>query len=477
MTLATRLSLFFLAALAAVLVGFSVSLYSLVHAHLHRQAEERLQAALDVLAAAAEVESGGIEWEPHERFLSPGAGETIAWAVCDDRGRRLDGSAGDFPAGQAILAADAPTAARRVDFQGQRWRLAQRRLRAGTSSPAPDARGGQAGQGAKKYPTLVLTAAVLLDPAEATLRRLALVLAGLSLGLWLAAAFVGRRLCRRALRPLTQMALGARSITAADLGQRLPGPATHDELEDLGRAFNDLLARLQEAFERQRRFTGDASHQLRTPLTALLGQIEVALRRDRDAEEYRRVIRAIQGQAARLRQIVDMLLFLARADAEARSPELERIDLAGWLAEHLRSWSSHPRAADLRLEAPAGGPLWACVQAPLLGQAVDNLLDNACKYSPAGSPITLRTWREGDAVCLGVEDRGPGIAAGDLPHLFEPFYRSAEARRQGVGGVGLGLAVAARIVAAFAGRIEVQSGPEKGTRFTLLLPAVVPTPG
>jgi heavy metal sensor kinase len=475
MTLATRLSLFFLATLAAVLVGFSVSLYSLAHSYLHRQAEVRLQAALDVLAAAAEVESGGIEWEPHERFLSPGTGETIAWAVSDDRGHRLDGSPGDFPAGQAILAGDDASAARRVDFQGQRWRLAQRRLRAGTSSPAPDA--GQAGQGTKKYPTLVLTAAVLLDPAEATLRRLALVLAGLSLGLWLAAAFVGRRLCRRALRPLTQMALGARSITAADLGQRLPGPATHDELEDLGRAFNDLLARLQEAFERQRRFTGDASHQLRTPLTALLGQIEVALRRDRDAEEYRRVLRAVGGQAARLRQIVDMLLFLARADAEARSPELERIDLAGWLAEHLQSWSSHPRAADLRLEGPAGGPLWVSVQGPLLGQAVDNLLDNACKYSPAGSPITLRTWREGDAVCLGVEDRGPGIAAGDLPHLFEPFYRSPEAHRQAVGGVGLGLAVAARIVAAFAGRIEVQSGPEKGTRFTLLLPAVAPAPG
>jgi signal transduction histidine kinase len=107
---------------------------------------------------------------------------------------------------------------------------------------------------------------------------------------------------------------------------------------------------------------------------------------------------------------------------------------------------------------------------------VDNLLDNACKYSPPGSPITLRTWPEGDGVCLGVEDGGCGIAAGDIPHLFEPFYRSPQARRQGVGGVGLGLAVAARIVTALGGRIEVKSEPEKGTLFTLRLPADAAAP-
>jgi heavy metal sensor kinase len=467
MTLATRLSLFFLGTLAAVLAGFSVALYSLARSHLHRQADERLRGALDVLAAAAELAPGGVEWEPQERSLSLGEGG-LAWAVTDDRGRPVAGSPGEFLPGPQLPGEDA---AGEMHLQGQRWRLARRRVQADPSRPAPGGGEGREDPGARKYPALILTAAVPLDPVDATLRRLALVLTGLSAGLWVAAALVGKRLCRRALRPLAHMAQGARAITAADLGRRLPSPATHDELEDLGGAFNDLLARLQEAFERQSRFTGDASHQLRTPLAALLGQVEVALRRDRDAEEYRQVLRAVNRRACHLRQIVDMLLFLARADAEARSPELERIDLGEWLEQHLQIWSSHPRALDLRSEPGPEGPLEVQAHGPLLGQAVDNLLDNAFKYSPTGSPVTLRVWREGDSACLGIEDRGPGIDADDLPHIFEPFYRSPSARRQGVGGVGLGLAVAARIVSALAGRIEAQSEPGKGTRFTVCLPA------
>src|SRR5207248_10102086 len=153
----------------------------------------------------------------------------------------------------------------------------------------------------------------------------------------------GRALCRRALAPVTRMAGAARIMSAADLDQRLPAPGSRDELEDLRRAFNGLLGRLQEAFERQRRFTGDASHQLRTPLTVMLGQIEVALRRDRPAGEYRDALHVAHGQAVRLRQIVEMLLFLARADAEARLRHLERVELAGWLAGHLEQCSAHAR--------------------------------------------------------------------------------------------------------------------------------------
>jgi signal transduction histidine kinase len=257
---------------------------------------------------------------------------------------------------------------------------------------------------------------------------------------------------------------------ARELGQRLPTSHTGDELEDLGRSFNGLLDRLEESFEQQRRFTGDASHQLRTPLTAMLGQIEVALRRARDPEEYRRVLTAVQGQADQLRQIVEMLLFLARADAEPRAPDLERVDLGAWLSQRLLAWASRPRGPDLRRGPDPPQPVWVRVHPPLLGQAVENLLENASKYSPPGSPITLRTWREAGAVCLQVGDQGRGIAAEDLLHVFEPFYRSPDVRRRGLNGVGLGLCVATRIVAAFGGRIDVESVPNQGSRFTVRLP-------
>jgi heavy metal sensor kinase len=451
MTLASRLSLFFLGTLAAVLVGFSLGLYGLARSHLNRQVHERLQAALAVLAAAAEIEPDGIDWEPHQRGLTLGSGEeVIRWLVTDSQGQPIDASS------------EEAYALRSPPVEG--WRVWQRTLRA-TGGTAP------AEAGAKRYPALTLTAAAPLGPVQANLRWLAVVLTGLSVGLWLSAALAGRWLCRRALRPLVEMAQTARGITAADLNRRLPSPVTGDELEDLGAEFNALLGRLHEAFERQRRFTGDASHQLRTPLTGLLGQIEVALRRPRDPQEYLRVLRSVQGQATQLRQIVAALLFLARADAEARAPEGEPIDLSAWLSRHLKSWSSHPRAADLRCAA-AAGPLKVRTHTPLLGQALDNLLDNAFKYGAPGSPITVRTGEKKGYAYLSVEDRGAGIDAADLPHVFEPFYRSPRARHQG--GVGLGLSVAARIAAALSGRIEVHSEPGRGSRFTLFLPTDTP---
>jgi signal transduction histidine kinase len=266
------------------------------------------------------------------------------------------------------------------------------------------------------------------------------------------------------------MAQTARSMNGAHLDRRLPSPDTHDELEDLSHAFNDLLNRLQESFERQQRFTGDASHQLRTPLTSMLGQIEVALRRGRSADDYRHVLNQVSEQAGRLHQIVEMLLFLARADAEAQFPQGEKLYLTVWLGDHLKARSGHKRADDLRLESSEKEPLWVLAQPALLGQLVDNLLDNACKYSQPGSPITLRVSREEQSVLLTVKDKGQGISADDIGHVFEPFYRSSEMRQKGIGGIGLGLSVARRIASAFGGSIEVKSEPGSGTEFVLRFP-------
>src|SRR5262249_55252998 len=158
------------------------------------------------------------------------------------------------------------------------------------------------------------------------LRTVAMILAGVSIGIWLLAAAMGRRLVRRALLPVTRMAEAAGAMTAADRDQRLPIPGTGDELDALAGSFNGLLPRLHEEVERQKRFTGDASHQLRTPLAALLGQVEVALRRERPAEDYRRTLADVHEEADRLRQIVESLLFLARAESEAGRPELHPLE-------------------------------------------------------------------------------------------------------------------------------------------------------
>jgi heavy metal sensor kinase len=472
LTLTTRLLLFFLATLALVLAGFSTALYFLASVHLHRQAEDRLDAALNTLVAAVEIKSDGVEWEPDQRHLAFDTrtfGARIVWSM-DDAGRVVDGSgqpnARDDLAEAARVLRASPHASERLDWQGERWQFRLRRVSPADARPdAPPADD----KDVAKYPALAITAGVSLEPVYATLRQLAGTLAGLSLGVWLVAALAGRAVCRRGLLPVTRMAASARAMTAADLRDRLPAAGRGDELDDLSQSFNGLLDRLQESFERQRRFTGDASHQLRTPLTAILGQLEVALRRPRAAEDYQRVLAMVHEKAGHLRRIVESLLFLARADADARLPARERVDLNDWLPEHLRHWSGHPRSEDIVFAG--GDPCWVDVQPVMLGELLDILIDNACKYSPPGSPIAVRVGREGPAVYVQVEDQGCGIAEADLPHLFTPFYRSEDARRRGVEGLGLGLSIGQRLAAAFGGALTVRSRAGAGSCFTLRLPA------
>src|SRR5262249_38014941 len=194
----------------------------------------------------------------------------------------------------------------------------------------------------------------------------------------------------------TRMAEAACSMTPADRDRRLPIPGTRDELDALAGSFNGLLERLHEEVERQKRFTGDASHQLRTPLAALLGQVEVALRRDRPAEDYRRALADVHEEAVRLRQIVESLLFLARAESESGRPDLHPMELAPFVCGRLHGWSGHDRAGDLRVDLEPGGKAWVRAHPALLGQLVDNLLDNAAKYSAPSTPIEVRVWRAGD---------------------------------------------------------------------------------
>ena len=241
-------------------------------------------------------------------------------------------------------------------------------------------------------------------------------------------------------------------------------------MQDLSLAFNGLLDRLHESFERQRRFTGDASHQLRTPLTVMLGQLEVALRRDRSADDYRQTLTIVQRQADQLRHIVELLLFLARADAESQLPELQRLDLAEWLTTHRETWQPHPRVGDLQVEIASDPPLWIHAHPALLAQVLDNLVDNAFAYSPAKSPVRVRAESDATHVNLSITDHGCGIPATDLPNLFRPFYRSEEARRIRPQGTGLGLAVAHRIITVLGGQISAEPNSPQGTTFAIRFP-------
>jgi heavy metal sensor kinase len=457
MTLTRRLSLFFLAALAVVMAAFSVALYLLADRHLTRQLDDQLAAAARTLEPAA-----------HPHAFDPVAfGDQLHWEMTTDDGRLIARSA--QPGAEELLSrADAAIRSghrnpRRFEHADRAWQVI--RLRIAPETPTPD---GALAPG--KHPALLLTVAVPLDPVHATLRTLAATLAGLTLVILLVALFAARAVCRRALAPVARMADAARSMGAADLTERLPVAASADELADLGLAFNGLLDRLAEALERERRFAGEASHQLRTPLAALIGQVEVALRRERPSDEYRRALASVLDQAGRLRRVVESLLFLARSEDDAGLPGLERVELGGWIQCRISPWAEHPRAADLACE-PRGEAAWAALHPVLFGELLDALLDNALKYSESGTPVTVRCGRDGDQAWIEVEDRGCGVRPDEVPHLFRPFFRSEATRKRGVPGAGLGLAVAARIAAAHGGSIGLESEPGRGSRFRVRLKA------
>jgi signal transduction histidine kinase len=441
-----------------------------------------------LLAAAAEIHPEGVEWDPQERILPLGqesGPDRLRWMVHDGHGRRINHSRNLADANLTRDwsprndAAELPD--RLVDRQGRNWRVAQLRLNPGQVVTSSGSNVAGSWEGSRDhvppgvlYPALVLTVCAPIDPMECTLATLAWLLVCLTLVIWLVAALLGRWLSRRALAPLTRMVTSARGLDATDPGWSLVEAGTGDELDDLSRAFNDLLARLRMAYECQRRFSSEASHQLRTPLTALIGQVEVARRRERPVEEYRRVLDLVHDEAVHLGQIVKALLFLSQANADEGLPESKPLDLRRWVAEHLAARPARTGDYELVGEEPDDGPLWVRAHPPLLGQLLDNLLDNARKYGRPGTPLFVRTRSEGGLALLEVEDSGPGINPSDLPHIFEPFYRSTEARRLGRPGFGLGLAVARRIAVAFGGTIGVRSEMGRGSLFEVRLPGVVP---
>ncbi len=466
MTLTDRLSASFLGTLALILVGFSAALYALTSANLNRSIDVRLDSALNTLGVLVEDEPGGLIWEREDRRVSLGqesGHDQIRYLIRDEQGVEIDRSKnlGD----PSIL--NAP-GTRRLDRHDEPWRVVERRLSSTRTGPPEP--------GEKNVPTsLILTAGLPLEPVDRPLRNLAVTLPMLSAMLWVLTALMGRRLCRTALAPLTKMASTARSLSMDDPRRRLPVAEAGDELHDLAGAFNGLLDRWHQALDAQSRFAGDASHQLRTPLAALIGQVDVALRRDRSPDEYRQTLRRVRDQSDRLRRIVEALLYLARTDVEAGSPDLVALNLSDWCRDHLRRRVEEGTLRDGSVVLEENDSTSIRAHPALMGEVLDNLVDNALAHGRSPDPVRIWIRRENGQVTLAVEDRGRGIDPVELGRIFEPFYRSAEARKSVPGGSGLGLAVARRILVAFGGSLDAMSGPSPGTRFVLTLPEAVAT--
>ncbi len=280
-----------------------------------------------------------------------------------------------------------------------------------------------------------------------------------------------------ALRPLVEIERTSRRIAQGELSMRIEQPLTDDEIGRLARSFNAMVARLEAAFQKQKRFVGDASHELRTPLTALSGSLEmVLLGADRgDPEITRRLARGMFAEVQRLHRMVEDLLALTRLDEGKLTLRKGQID-AGTLLQTVCAQAMHlSQGQAIRcLIEPDLPPI--CADSDRLQQVLLNLADNALKYTAPECRVELRAWQaDGQTVALMVCDNGQGIAPDALPHVFDRFYRIDPARTRAsrlVGGSGLGLAIAKELVEAQGGNIEINSELGQGTGVTIRFPAL-----
>ena len=311
-----------------------------------------------------------------------------------------------------------------------------------------------------------------LDDVRHVVASASVMFLALALALLVALTVASASITRWVFRSIDDIVGQAQRIGEGNLDQRLIHPGTRDEIGHLVDTLNDMLDRIDQSFQIQRRFTSDASHELRSPLSRLRAEIEITLRRPRDAAEYVDTLRSCMEEVERLTLLVEELLALARYDAgqdrdASAATSLGEIAVA---AIGRAQATAAQRQVRLTLQA-ANAPVLAAIGEGAATLIVVNLLENAVKFTPAGGAVEVRVWRDGDQACLCVSDSGPGIGVDELPHLFERFYRGASARSGAAAGVGLGLSLTQTIVQGHGGRIEAANLPAGGAAFTVHLPS------
>jgi len=455
-----RLTLWYVSLLAATFLVLGAAASVLLSYSLIRGVDSALESVARVTAERVEARPGG----PFPPEVSEIFRRFFGFSPLDPYFQMLDPGA---PRGGAPRASDA-----------RELPVSEKALR--------NARQGRATfetvEDVEPYPVRVLTVPVMrggrpvrvirvgssLRNVAETRTRFLLVMGGLlPVGLLLA-GIGGWILARRALRPVGRMAEAAQRISAERLAERVEETGAGDELDRLARTLNRMLSRLDEAFQQVRRFSADASHELQTPLTALRGELEVALRTARTPDEYQETLKSALEEIERISRLVEGLLILARAESGALRMDCRPVDLAELVEEVY--WRlkvpADERSVDLRMGAQE--PVVASGDRDRLRALLVNLVDNAVKYTGKGGRVELSVARDGDRARVEVADTGRGIPPEALERIFQPFYRSEDVLSEK--GSGLGLSIARSIALAHGGEIAVESRPGRGSSFRVLLP-------
>jgi two-component system, OmpR family, sensor kinase len=318
----------------------------------------------------------------------------------------------------------------------------------------------------------VLVVGVSLDDQHEALARLAALMAvGGPLVLILAGG-VGWVVAGAALRPVERMRIQAAAISASEPGRRLPPAGTGDEVARLGETLNEMLDRLEQALQRERRFVDEASHELRTPLANLRIEVDLALRRARSSEELEAALRSAAGETERLARLAEDLLVLARADRGRVPLRREEVDVAELVGGEVDAFAARAGQAGVAIEARVPTGLRSSVDPLRMRQAVGNLLDNAIRSTPPQGTVTIEVGQAHGFLSLEVRDTGEGFPAAFLRNAFEPFARpdAPRSRPDRDAGSGLGLAIVRAVAEAHGGTVAAANRPDGGAEVRLRIP-------
>lgn len=312
------------------------------------------------------------------------------------------------------------------------------------------------------------------EAAKSILRDLRNTLMGCYLFVLAGLYFASRFLAGRSILPIKQMTQTINRITQNNLQERVALPDNHDELHDLATGFNKLLERIAGTLERERQFTSDASHQLRTPLASLRGTLEVLIRKERQAGEYEEKIRYSLSEIDRMSHTVEQLLLLARLGADEQSRSGRRIELVSLVEHCVNRYKKQIQAKDLQVQLDIQ-TTEGDVPTYYAELIIDNIVQNAVKYSAQGGVLAIQTGMVAGRPYCVIRDSGIGMAQADLAHVFNNFFRSEQVQHLQISGTGLGLSIARKAADAIDAVIEVESRLDEWTQFRITFGESPPT--
>ena len=315
-----------------------------------------------------------------------------------------------------------------------------------------------------------LTVAVPLKDALRVLKDLRTVLLVTFPGIAFFLFLLARGIAGRSIAPIGAVMATAEAITQENLDERISLPQHRDELYRLSSTINELLDRLQRAFQREKQFTADASHELKTPLASVKGTLEVLIRKPRDVAHYESRIRVAIGELNRMAALIDQLLMLARHDNERLQPNIREIDLVSHVETVMARMQPSAIERQITLTLQPSGAVKAAADPAMFDVMLMNIMSNAVKYSHEGSAVDVGLKRVNGSVACTVADRGIGIPAEKLPHVFDRFYRVDESRSSKISGSGLGLSIVRKLAELQNIKIDVKSRENVGTTVVMLVP-------